>query len=108
MAFLRQKIISWTRRTTRCFHFNVKLIFFNLPIDLQLDLFNKMIKPILSYECKLWGFGNIDTIERVQLKFLKQLLNLKKSTLSFIVYGELGAKSNQILYYIQVSKANNM
>lgn len=40
----------------------------NLPIDLQIDLFNKTIKPILLYGCELWGIGNIETIERVQLK----------------------------------------
>ena len=30
-------------------------------------------------------------IERVQLKFYKHILNLKKSTPSFMIYGELGA-----------------
>ena len=62
----------------------------NLPIDLQVELFNKTIKPILLYGCELWGTGNLESIERVQLKFLKQMLNLKKSTPSFMVYGELG------------------
>ena len=62
----------------------------NLPIDLQVELFNKTIKPILLYGCELWGTGNLESIERVQLKFLKQILNLKKSTPSFMVYGELG------------------
>lgn len=63
----------------------------DLPIDLQVELFNKMIKPILLYGCELWGFGNLDVIDRVQLKFFKQILNLKKSTPSYMVYGELGA-----------------
>ena len=62
----------------------------NLPIDLQIDMFNKVIKPILLYGCEVWGYGNLDVIERVQLKFFKQILNLKKSTPSFMVYGELG------------------
>ena len=57
----------------------------NLPIDLQVELFNKTIKPILLYGCELWGTGNLESIERVQLKFLKQILNLKKKH-SFI-YG---------------------
>ena len=62
----------------------------DLPIDIQIDLFNKTIKPILLYGCELWGTGNIDMLERVQLKFYKQILNLKKSTPSNMIYGELG------------------
>ena len=62
----------------------------NLPISLQIDLFDKMIKPILLYGSEIHGFGNIDILERVQLKFLKYILNLKASTPSFMVYGETG------------------
>ena len=59
---------------------------------MQVDLFNKVIKPILLYGSEIWGFGNLDILERVQLKLFKQILNLKKSTSSFMVYGELGAR----------------
>ena len=62
----------------------------SLPLDIQIDLFNKTIKPILLYGCEVWGIGNLDIIERVQLKFYKNILNLKKSTPSFMIYGELG------------------
>ena len=34
-----------------------------LPIDLQLDLFKKIVKPILLYGCEVWRFGNIDVLE---------------------------------------------
>lgn len=61
-----------------------------LPIDLQIELFEKTIKPILLYGCEIWGFGNLNVLEQVQLKFLKQVLNLKKSTPNCIVYGETG------------------
>ena len=46
-----------------------KIRVLNLPIQMQVDLFNKTIKPILLYGCEIWGFGNLDPIERVQLKF---------------------------------------
>ena len=64
----------------------------NLPLDMQLRLFDKTIKPILLYGAEVWGFGNCDIIERVHLKFLKYVLNLKKkkSTPSRMIYGELG------------------
>lgn len=62
----------------------------SLPYDIQIDLFNKMIKPILLYGCEIWGTGNVDILERVQLKFYKQIFCLKKSTPSYMIYGELG------------------
>ena len=62
----------------------------NLSIKCHLDLFDKVVKPILLYGCELWGFENTDLIERVHLKFCKILLHLKESTPSYMVYGELG------------------
>lgn len=62
----------------------------DLPVDIQIDLFNKTIKPILLYGSELWGMGNIEMIERVQLKFYKYIFNLKRSTPSNMIYGELG------------------
>ena len=40
-----------------------------LPVDIQIELFEKLVKPIRLYGCEVWGFGNVDVIERVQLKF---------------------------------------
>ena len=63
-----------------------------LPIDLQIDLFNKIVKSILLYGCEIWGYGNIDIIERVQLKKLKHILNMKSSTPNCMVYADSGVK----------------
>lgn len=63
---------------------------FNLPVDCQLDLFDKVVMPVLLYGCEVWGFENIETIERIHLKFLKHILNLKSCTPSYMVYGETG------------------
>lgn len=54
-----------------------KIRTFNLPIDCQLDLFDKVVVPVLLYACEVWGYENIEIIERVHLKFLKHILNLK-------------------------------
>ena len=62
----------------------------HLPIDLQIELLNKLVKPVLLYGCEVWGFGNVEVIERVQLKFIKIILNLKRCTPNHIVYGEVG------------------
>ena len=61
-----------------------------LPIDTQIDLFEKTVKPILLYGCEPWAFVNNQILEKVQLKFLKYIQNIKKSTPTHIIYGETG------------------
>ena len=36
-----------------------------------------MVKPILMYGCEIWGYGNNNVLEKVQLKFLKIYSMLK-------------------------------
>jgi hypothetical protein len=62
----------------------------NLPIDLQLDLFDKMVVPILTYGGEIWGFSNNSALESVNIKFYKYVLGVKKTTPNCMVYGELG------------------
>jgi hypothetical protein len=61
-----------------------------LDIDLQLQLFDSMVTPILLYGVEVWGVGNIDIVKQFQLKYLKLIMNVKKSTPSVMVFGELG------------------
>ena len=63
---------------------------FNLPIDLVLDLFDKMILPILLYGCEIWGFEDLEKIEIFYRKFLKYILKVKSQTTDCMVYGETG------------------
>ena len=64
---------------------------FNLSVSCIHDLFVKIVIPIL-YGCEIWGFTNLQVIERLHLKFCKMLLNLKKSTPNYMVYSAIGAK----------------
>ena len=61
----------------------------NLSLDIMLDLFDKMICPVLLYASEVWGPGNNAVIERVHLMFCKYILGLKRSTPNCIVYREL-------------------
>jgi hypothetical protein len=61
-----------------------------LPISLQLELFDRMITPVLLYGCEAWGYSNNDILEKVHLRFCKYLLKCKTSTPTCLVYGELG------------------
>ena len=87
---------------------------FNLSISCQYDLFEKIVRPILLYGCEIWGYTNVEMIERVHLKFCKLLLGVKKSTPSFMIYGELGIcpmyvfiKSRIINYWARVTNTRN-
>ena len=51
----------------------------DLPIDLQLELFDSLIMPMLLYGCENWGFENITMIEKIHLKYLKYILGLYTS-----------------------------
>lgn len=62
----------------------------NLPVDVQFDLFDKTVTPVLLYGCEIWGFENTDILERLHLKFCKYVLGVNSSTTNNMVYGELG------------------
>jgi hypothetical protein len=64
--------------------------YLDLPIDILLELFDKMIEPILLYGCELWGFESLGALEKLHLKYCKYILCLKPSTPSCMVYGETG------------------
>ena len=52
----------------------------NLPVDIQLKLFDHMIATILLYGSEIWGYENCELIESFHFKYCKQLLHLKAST----------------------------
>ncbi len=67
-----------------------------LPIDLQLDLFDRMIVPIMLYDCEVWGSENYIETEKLYLKFFKHILWVHGRTTNNMVYGELGRFSLEI------------
>ena len=48
-----------------------------LSVSCQLDLFDKIIIPMLTYGSEIWGYENIDILEKVHVQFCKLLLDLK-------------------------------
>ncbi len=62
----------------------------NLPVDIQLHLFDSVVQPILLYGSEVWGFEDCKNIERVHLKFCKIVMGVSQFTTSAMVYGELG------------------
>ena len=41
----------------------------NLDIDIQLKLFGSVVVSIILYGCEVWGFSNINFVEKLHLKF---------------------------------------
>ena len=70
---------------------------YDLPFDIVLDLFDKMILPILLYGCEIWGYEELECIEVFYRKFLKEILRLNKQTTNCMVYGEAGRKPLSII-----------
>ena len=73
-----------------------------LDIDTQMHLFDSVITPILLYGCEVWGFSDLKLIERVQLRFSKLIMKVKKSTPTVMIQGELG------MYPLQTKVKNQM
>ena len=52
----------------------------------RLELFDKLVAPIMNYSADVWEFGKADKIETVHLQFCKRLLGVKQcpQKLSFL------------------------
>ena len=72
------------------FGLNAKAVRLQLPPDIQIDLFEKMVVPICLYGSEVWGYGNVEPVEVFYRKFIKRVLGLNKSTPNCIIYGEVG------------------
>lgn len=77
-----------------------KIRHFKIPVNCQFDLFDKVVSPILMYGCEIGDFENLD-IERVHLKFLKTVLNLRSTTPNMI-YGETGCYPLYIIVFTRI------
>ena len=63
--------------------------FTNITPKHRLELFDKLISPILNYCSEVRGFCHASQIERTHMLFCKQLLGVKTSTQNDFIYGEL-------------------
>ena len=86
----------------------------NLPVDMQFELFDRMVVPVILYGCEIWGYKKRIIHERLHLKFCKMVLKLKQSTPNVMVYGEAGrfcleyyAKKIMINFWSKIRLGNN-
>ena len=62
----------------------------NLPLDLQLKLFDHTVMSILCCASENFGFENLKTIETIHNEFLRKLTKARTSTPMYMLYAELG------------------
>ena len=87
------------------FRLNSYLVkFCTVSIPHKLELFDKLVLPILNYGCEVWGFHTANNIERVHTIYCKKLLNVKRSTQNDFVYGVLGRHNLLIGRYVRIVK----
>ena len=97
-----QRRTIFKKQQLRCVMYYKKGRMFNLSVS----LFIRIVVPISLYGCEIWGFTNLQMIERLHLKFCKILLNLKKSTSTYMVYSVLGAKPLSNIYWCKAVESN--
>ena len=56
------------------------------------------------YGCEIWGFHKADDIESVHVKFLNQILGVRRQSSNLAVYGELGRVPLYVLKNIRILK----
>lgn len=63
-----------------------------LPPDIMLNLFDALVKPILTYGSDVWGFKTEiwGVIDKVFLQYSRRLLHVKATTSNVITSGECG------------------
>ena len=88
-SFSKCKKYLYDQANKAMFSLIKKARYLDLPIHMQLDLFDVSVLPVILYGCEIWGFENTDIVEKLQRKFSKFILVLKNSTPTCILYGEL-------------------
>jgi len=84
-----------------------------IPVVCRIDIFEKTLEPILLYGAEIKEFSNTKIIEKLYLKTLKQILGLRKSTPTYMIYCDNGKypiiakiKMRMIKYVIKLTKGN--
>ena len=75
-----------------------------IPIILALDLFDKIVLPILIYGAEIWGTKYAGPIEVVHIKYCEYILRVSSSTSNTAVMCELGRHPLYIHYFCRCVK----
>ena len=85
-----------------------------LPTSQKCKLFYSIVGSILNFGAEVWGTHEASDIDLVHTRFLRRILNVKRSTNFTALYGELGrvplmvfCKVITIKYWIKILNQND-
>ena len=85
-----------------------------LPLDVIIDLFDKMVLPVITYGSEVWGISVMELTRRLQRKFYKIVFHLRQSTPTTFLLGETGKapvdvyiKCRVLNYWLRLSQPEN-
>ena len=83
-----QKQITQARKALCCMLAKARKL--QLPIDIQCQLFDNLVLPVLLYGSEVWGYEDLLQIEVFHRKFLRLILHVNRCTPDCMIYGETG------------------
>ena len=63
-----------------------------------MNLFDKMITPILLYGSEIWGYEYSHVIEQLQVEYCKKILGMRGNTINCAVLGDCGRRPLAVHY----------
>ena len=85
-----------------------------LPVDIQIDMYNSMVVPIVTYASEIWGHYVMREIKLMQTRFHKHVLFVHRNTSNDITYGELAVylidiriKCRAIVFWLRLINGKN-
>ena len=84
----KKHVVEQARKALFSLYFKIRNLC--LSLDCQLKLFDNTVVPILLYASEVWGYGDLNMIEKIHTDFMKHILNVKRSTPHVMLYGDLG------------------
>ncbi|MEW8548192.1 MAG: reverse transcriptase family protein, partial [Candidatus Thiodiazotropha sp.] len=86
----------------------------SFDIKTKLSLFDSLVTPILLYGAEVWGIYNINSIDKIHIKYCKAILGVRQQTPNYAVFGELGryplsiiCKERALKFWIKILKCGN-
>ena len=76
-SFKKGQVYASDRANKSIFSAICKARQFNFSLDIQIDLYDRLVAPVVLYGCEVWGPFGHDIVSRVQLRYYKYVLKLK-------------------------------
>jgi hypothetical protein len=77
---------------------------YEFPTKEKLNLFDKLVTPVLHYSAEIWGHDSGKELEIIHTKFLRKILCVNKSTNLSALYGELGRYPLSVIRKLHIFK----